>query len=409
MNIRSLVPQKAVNYLKHLPSAFLALHFYQFPSKKLKVIGVTGTDGKTTTVNLIYYILRQSGLSVAMISTVSALIKDKEIDTGLHVTAPGAWQLQKLLSKMVEEGIKYVVLEVTSHGLDQFRILGIPYEVGVMTNVTSEHLDYHKTYESYLRTKAKLFEKSKVAVLNKDDESYEYLAKIIRNENLGKDIRILSYGIKNKADFTPEAFPFKTRLPGEYNQYNCLAAIAATKTLGVAEETIRNAVATFKGVIGRMEEINEGQNFRVVVDFAHTPNALEQVLKTLKEDLKKDLRLIVVFGAAGLRDKEKRPMMGKIAGTYGDFSIVTTEDPRMEKVEDICEQIAEGCRGVGGKFKVIYNRQEAIDFAIKTAQKGDIVVICGKGHEKSMCYGTKEYPWSDQEAVRKALAERRNR
>jgi len=402
MNIHLRLPQKAVNYFKHLPSAFLALLFYQFPSKRLKVIGVTGTDGKTTTVNLIYNVLKESGLSVSMISTVSALIKDKEIDTGFHVTAPGAWQLQKLLRRMVREGIKYVVLEVTSHGLDQFRVLGISYEVGVMTNVTYEHLDYHKTYESYLRTKAKLFEKSKVAVLNKDDRSYGFLSSKFKVQSS----KFVTYGIKNEADFTPKTFPFKTSLPGEYNQYNCLAAITATKALGVKEETIRKAVAEFEGVIGRMEEVGEGQNFRAIVDFAHTPNALEQALKTLKKDLKKDSRLIVVFGAAGLRDREKRPMMGKIAGTYADFSVVTAEDPRTEKVEDICRQIAQGCREVGGKFKIIYNRQEAINYAIeKLAKIGDIVVVCGKGHEKSMCYGTKEYPWSDQEAVRKALQE----
>lgn len=406
MNIRSRLPQKAVNYFKHLPSAFLALIFYRFPSSKLKIIGVTGTDGKTTTVNLIYSILKKSGLSVSMISTVSALIKDKEIDTGFHVTAPGAWQLQKLLRKMVDEGTKYLVLEVTSHGLDQFRVLGISYEVGVITNVTNEHLDYHQTYENYLRTKAKLFEKSKVAILNADDKSYGFLSNMLKN----KGRKTLSYGVNNEADFTPKIFPFKTSLSGEYNQYNCLAAIAVSKVLGIKEETIRKAVAEFKGIVGRMEEIDEGQDFKVIVDFAHTPNALEQVLRTLKEGLGKDKRLIVVFGTAGLRDKGKRPAMGKIAGRWADFSVVTAEDPRTEKVEDICEQIVQGILEVGGKFELIYNRQEAIDYAIrKLAKDGDIVVVCGKGHEKSMCYGEKEFPWSDQEAVKMAIAERRKK
>lgn len=403
MNIRSRLPQKAVNYLKHLPSAFLALLFYRFPSRQLKIIGVTGTDGKTTTVNLIYDILKRSGLSVSMISTVSALIKEKEIDTGFHVTAPGPWHLQKLLKKMVEEKVEYLVLEVTSHGLDQFRFLGISYEVGVITNVTNEHLDYHKTYEHYLRTKAALFRKSKVAVLNKDDKSFEYLVETLK----GKGPKIVSYGIDKEADFTTKSFPFKTTLPGKYNQYNCLAAIAATMALGIKEETIRKSLAAFKGIVGRMEEIDEGQNFKAVVDFAHTPNALEQTLKTLREGLVKDRRLVVVFGAAGLRDKEKRPLMGKIAGKWADFSVVTAEDPRTERVEDICEQIVQGISEVGGKFKVIYNRQEAINYAVKElARKGDTIVVCGKGHEKSMCYGKKEYPWSDQEAVKKAIVER---
>jgi len=406
MNIRSRLPQKAVNYFKHLPSAFLALLFYRFPSRKLKIIGVTGTDGKTTTVNLIFDILKRSELSVSMISTVSALIKEKEIDTGFHVTAPGPWQLQKLLRKMVEEKVEYLVLEVTSHGLDQFRFLGISYEIGAITNVTNEHLDYHKTYEDYLRTKAVLFRKSKVAVLNKDDRSYEYLIEALK----GKGSKILSYAIKKEADFTPKTFPFKTSLPGEYNQYNSLAAIAATRALRIKEEIIRKSLAEFKGIVGRMEEIDEGQDFKAVVDFAHTPNALEQALKTLRQGLTKNRRLIVVFGAAGLRDREKRPAMGKIAGKWADFSIVTAEDPRTEKVEDICEQIVQGISEVGGKFKVVYDRQEAINYAVKElARKGDTIVVCGKGHEKSMCFGEKESPWSDQGAVKRAIAERRKK
>jgi len=303
---------------------------------------------------------------------------------------------------MVQSGIKYVVMEVTSHGLDQFRFLGINYEIGVLTNVTHEHLDYHQTFAHYLQTKAKLFARARIAVLNRDDGSFSFLESLVS----GKGGRLLSYGISQEADFTPRNFPFETPLRGEYNRYNILAAIAAASALGLNKEVVGKAVASFRGIVGRMEEIVSGgraKSFRVMVDFAHTPNALEQVLKTLREDLKKDQRLIVVFGAAGLRDRGKRPMMGKIAGKLADLVVLTAEDPRTEKVVDICNQIAVGCRRVGVEPTIISNRQEAIEFAIKNAKKGDIVVICGKGHEKSMCFGKKEYPWSDQEAIKKAL------
>ncbi len=406
MGIRALIPQKAINYLKHLPLAVLALLYYRFPSRQLKVIGVTGTDGKTTTVSLIYHILREAGLSVAMVSTVSARIGGEEIETGFHVTAPSPRLLQKLLRKMVDQGVKYAILEVTSHGLDQFRLFGIDFEIGVLTNITREHLDYHQTFENYLRAKAKLFGHSKTIVINRDDESYEYLQRQAKNKTLpaGRQERqILTYGIKNEADFTPKKFSFQTKLPGEYNQYNCLAAIAAASILGVASKTIKEAVAGFAGISGRMEEINEGQDFRVLIDFAHTPNALKQVLGALKEPLRKGSKLIAVFGAAGLRDKGKRPIMGEIAGRLADLVILTAEDPRTEKAEEICREIAAGCRKAEIRPTIIPDRTEAIKFAVKKAKKGDILIVCGKGHEKSMCFGEKEYPWSDEKAVRNAL------
>lgn len=399
MGIKALIPQKAINYGKHLPLALFALWRYGFPSRQLKIIGVTGTDGKTTTVSLIYQLMREADFSVAMISTVSAKIDEEEIDTGSHVTSSDPELLQRLLRRIVNRGIKYVVLEVTSHGLDQFRLLGIDYEIGVVTNITHEHLDYHKTFASYLEAKAKLFNHSKLAILNRDDQSYSFLAERVK----ARGGQVISYGIKNQADFMPKTFLFKTSLPGEYNRYNVLAAIATASALGIDQEKVKKAVASFKGVVGRMEEIETDKDFRVIVDFAHTPNALEQVLKTLKDGLNKSHRLIAVFGAAGLRDQTKRPMMGEIAGKLADLVVLTAEDPRTEKVEEICEQIAAGCRRVGVEPTIISNRQEAIDFAIKSARRGDIVVVCGKGHEKSMCFGKKEYPWSDREAVKKAL------
>jgi len=400
--------------LGHLCWAVLANIYWRFPSKKLKVIGVTGTDGKTTTVHLIHHILKTAGKKADLISTVSA--------PGFHTTTPNPWILQKLLRQMVGRGIKYVVLEATSHGLDQHRLWGVKFHIGIVTNITHEHLDYHKTYENYLAAKAKLFRGVKFAILNRDDKSFSYL----NSQSLIRNSQLITYGIKNKADFTPETFPFETLLPGEYNQYNCLAAIAVTSALGIPPEKIRKAVASFKGVVGRMEEINEGQDFKVIVDFAHTPNGLENTLKTLREEIskKKEGRLIAVFGCAGLRDVAKRPMMGEIAAWLADVSVLTAEDPRTEDVNEIINQIAQGCLKAGAKeenlsnwsdwsflgekvFLRIPDRRQAIRFAIqKLAKKKDVVVICGKGHEQSMCYGKTEYPWSDQKEARKALREK---
>jgi len=402
----------------HLCWAILANIYWRFPSQKLTVIGVTGTDGKTTTVHLIHHILKTAEKKADLISTVSA--------PGLHTTTPNPWILQKLLSQMVKRGVKYVVLEATSHGLDQHRLLGVRFVVGVVTNITHEHLDYHKTYENYLAAKAKLFRGVKIAILNRDDKSFRYLnvkCKTRLSDGQASNVKCITYGIKNKADFTPKNFPFKTLLPGEYNQYNCLAAIAAASALGIPPEKIRKAVASFKGVIGRMEEINERQDFKVIVDFAHTPNGLENVLKTILKLKSKNSKLIIVFGCAGLRDIAKRPMMGEVAARLADIAVLTAEDPRTEDVNEIINQIVQGCLRGGAKekdlpdwpnwsnlkekiFLRIPDRRQAIRFAIqKLAKKGDIVVICGKGHERSMCYGKTEYPWSDQEEARKALKE----
>ena len=399
--IASLVPRKTKNQFIHLPFSVLANIFYGFPSKKLKIIGVTGTDGKTTTVSLIYHILVSAGFKAGMISTVSAKIEGEEIDTGFHITAPDPWLLQKLLLKMAKKGLHYAVLETTSHGLDQFRLWGVDFDVGVLTNITHEHLDYHKSLKDYQLAKLELFLHSKIAVLNKDDPSFKLLFSKIRKD---KRKKVVTYAIKNRADFTPKKFPFKTNLPGEYNRYNCLAAITAASVLQVKPEIIKQALITFPAVKGRLEEIDGGQNFKIYVDFAHTPNALKQVLSLLRKQKSAGSRLIAVFGAAGLRDTEKRPMMGEIAGKLADFSVITAEDPRTEDVNQICRQIAEGCQKAEGNFKVIVDRQKAFDYAIcKLAKKNDIVVVCGKGHERSMCFGQTEYPWSEHAAVRKSL------
>jgi len=399
---RFLVPDYLVNLLKHLPLAVLAVLFYRYPAKSLKVIGVTGTDGKTTTASLIYEILSQAGKKTALISTVSAKIGRQDISTGFHVTSPHPWKLQKLMRQIVNQSFEYLVLEATSHGLVQHRLLGSNFYLGVLTNITHEHLDYHRSFKNYSLAKAKLFKRVKIAILNKDDQSYQFLFKKISGN---KKTRIITYALKEKADFTPQVFKFKTCLPGKFNQYNCLAAIATASSLGIPQEKIKKAVASFKRIKGRMEIIDEGQDFKAILDFAHTPNALRNALLTLRDGEKG--RLIVVFGCAGQRDMEKRPLMGEIASQYADLVILTSEDPRKEEVDKIIDQIVEGCQKKGGRegktFLRIPDRREAIRFAIQQAKENDRVIVCGKGYEQSMCFGTREYPWSDEREIRKAL------
>ncbi len=384
-----------VTYLKVPDSrralGLLASAWYGHPSKKLKIIGVTGTDGKTTTAAFIHWILKKAGKKVGLISTVSAKIGKKEFETGLHVTNPEPLKLQEFLAKMVEEKCEYVVLEVTSHGLDQERVAGVDFDTGVLTNITHEHLDYHKSWQAYRRAKAKLFEEVSLAVLNKDDKSFNYISRFVPKKG-----KIISYTLKKATDLN-----LKDIVLSEYNLANALAAVAVTREMGVSEKDIKTALSSFKLPTGRLEKINEGQDFDVYIDFAHTPNALEKVLSHLRKKTKR--KLIAVLGSAGERDKEKRFLMGEIAARLADVSIFTAEDPRTEDIHKILDQMAQGAKKAGGVFVRIPLRGEAITYGLSIARKGDTVVIVGKGHEKSMSYDGVEHPWSDKIITRDAL------
>lgn len=411
--------------------ALFASAWYGNPSRKLKIIGVTGTKGKTTTTEIIYHILKTSGLNVGVISTLNAKIGNFVYDTGLHVTNPEVLDLHKLLKKMVKSKCEYAVLEVTSHGIDQERVGGIAYEMGVLTNISPEHLDYHKNFENYRNTKFQLFLRSKVSILNRDDDSFNYL-KILLN----RKSKIVTYGFEKKSDYfglykdtKNRAIYVKTKkketsvytgLMGKYNAYNTLAAVVVARELNIGWYDINKSLKNFPQVKGRLEEIINSRNFRIYIDFAHTPDSLENVLRLLRGMTKG--KLIVVFGCAGERDTQKRKVMGEIASKYANVSIITSEDPRSEDVNRIISEIEEGVKKNSTWMKDkspdkylkidinsnIYfklpDRGEAIYFAInKIAKGGDIAVICGKGHEKSMCYGNKEFPWSDFDAVNESL------
>ncbi len=418
--------------------AHLAAAFYDHPARKMTMIGVTGTDGKTTTSNILYQILIAAGYKTGMISTVNAVIGDEVLDTGFHVTTPDAPEVQGYLARMFEAGISHVILETTSHGWAQYRVDACEFDIGVVTNITHEHLDYHGSYENYRAAKARLFTSLVethpkasgtigLGVLNRDDASYDYLNRITQTPTI-------SYGLSKLADLRAEQinqtadgicfsvcrngfrFEVKTHLFGDFNISNCLAAISAAWVgLGIEPELISRGIANLSGVPGRMERIDLGQNFTAIVDFAHTPNALKVSLETARQMLKGvtsshgNARLIAVFGSAGLRDRQKRRMMAEVSAELADISILTAEDPRTESLSGILDEMAGGAREKGGvegqSFWRVPDRGEAMRQALKLAKPGDIVISCGKGHEQSMCFGNTEYPWDDRIAMRAALAE----
>ncbi len=393
-----------------------------FPSRRLGVIGVTGTDGKTTTSNLIHSILTAAGLRAGLLTTVNARIGDRTFDTGLHTTTPDAADLQRYLRLMVAAGSDWGILETTSHGLSQWRVAGVDYDIAVVTNITHEHLDEHGDYEGYLAAKGRLLELvaatpvkpglPRGVVLNADDRSFARLRNYPAPQRLtygleAGDLRAVAIRA------LPDGMHFRLRRPGRpeleistplvglFNVYNCLAAAGVASFLDLPDEAIVAGIAAMRAIPGRMERIDRGQPFTAIVDFAHTPFALEAALRTARTLTQG--RVILVFGSAGRRDVAKRTLMGQVAGRLADLTIVTAEDPRTEPLETIMAATMTACREVGGRVLAEPDRYRAIQLAIAQAQPGDLVIVCGKGHEQSMCFGTTEYPWDDRVALAHAL------
>ncbi|MCX6782669.1 MAG: Mur ligase family protein [Candidatus Levybacteria bacterium] len=383
----------------HLGVAVLANWYYKSPSKNLIVIGVTGTDGKTTTVNMIYHILKLADKKVSMISTINAVIADKAYDTGLHVSSPDPFTIQKFASDSVNNGDEFLVLEVTSHALDQHRFLGIDFTIGIVTNITHDHLDYHKNWDNYFITKAKLIKNVKIAILNRDELYFDRLTKQAKG-------KIISFGFSSKAEYNQKKFPLNLKILGDFNLLNGWAAAAACSEVGISSTIIKSALNNFSRLKGRMEEIKNNKGLMIVVDFAATPNGLEQSLKTLRKKTKG--RLISVFGSAGQRDISKRFLMGKISAKFADITIITAEDPRGE-LNKINEQIANGAKEAGAEINknlfIINRREKAVAFAINNISKiGDTIGFFGKGHEESMNYdGKKEELYSEFNQIKKSL------
>ena len=412
--------------------AWLCAAFHDFPARKMIMIGVTGTDGKTTTSTLIHSILVAAGFKAGLISTVNAIIGDQVLDTGLHTTTPDAPDVQRYLKQMVDAGMTHCVLETTSHGIAQHRVTACEFDIAVVTNITHEHLDFHGSIDNYRAAKAKLFEGlstatkknvNKLAVLNRDDWSFDYLLERINVDHVSYELNgdaadVRATEIVYRPDSTQFTIAsnfqlptsnFQTHLIGDFNISNCLAAITATvKGLGVSAAAAARGIESVQGVAGRLERIDLGQDFISIVDFAHTPNALKRILQVARTLTPG--RVLVIFGSAGLRDVAKRKWMGEIAAEFADLTIITAEDPRTESLEAILAESAEGAMSKGGiegkTFWRIADRGAAIQFAIDQARAGDVVLVCGKAHEQSMCFGTVEYPWDDRAAARAALAKR---
>jgi UDP-N-acetylmuramoyl-L-alanyl-D-glutamate--2,6-diaminopimelate ligase len=418
-HIKQLVPQSLKN-LYHLAQAILANIYFGFPSRKIKVIGVTGTNGKTTTVQMITKVLEKKG-KVGMASTINFKVGQQQWVNKTKFTTESSFALQKLIKRAVDEGCQYFVLETSSHALDQNRVWGIEYDSAVITNVTREHLDYHKTMENYRDAKGKLFKKTKkVSVVNLDMEKPEEFLNFEVDEKYGFTIKshqekaeiqiVKAVDIEMAADYSKfkiQNTKFFLNLPGDFNIENALAAICVGLSEKITLEKISKALEEIKGIPGRLEKVENNFNLDIFVDYAVTPDSLEKLYKMLS-GIKRtnDSKIISVFGSCGERDKGKRPLMGNIVAYYADFVIVTNEDPYFEDPWQIITEVSEGVKNknLGENFWKMLNRREAIDKALRIARPGDMVVVTGKGAEETMAIENERIPWNDKAVIKEELA-----
>ena len=387
--------------------------FFGNPADSLKLIGLTGTNGKTTTTFLIKQILENVGKKVGLIGTVQNMVGDEVYPA--HYTTPDPHELQSLFRKMVDAGCEYCIMEVSSQALAQGRVEGIHFHIGAFTNLTQDHLDYHKTWENYFESKKLLFKACDCAVTNLDDE---YGLKIVD----GCDCRVVTYGVDNmKADFVARNVGFSANgvkydlvgekmgrvscpIPGRFSVYNSLCATSVALTLGVDFTDVLEAISKSNGVKGRIEVVpTPNQNYTVIIDYAHSPDGLENIISSLKEIA--NGRVVTVFGCGGDRDRTKRPKMGKIAAELSDFCVVTSDNPRSENPSAIIEDILEGMKDTATPYEVVENRKEAIAWAIKNAQPNDIILLAGKGHETYQILPTGTIHFDEREAVAEVLEE----
>lgn len=428
MNIRKVVKKviprglfPAIEPYGHLAEAVVLNSINGFPAHGMKVIGVTGTNGKTSTTFLIHRMLHEAGYKVGLMTTVAYGVGNDIRPQIHHMTNVPVPELMKRLKWMRQQGAEWLVFETTSQGLAQNRVWGVPYSVAVFTNLTHEHLDYHKTFENYRNAKLKLFKKAaknkhglRTGIVNAEDPSAEYFAgavpfPITYGVGVGQlqasDIVATPQGSTFTAKFENRELSLKINIPGSFNVSNALAAAATGIAVGLTDEQIEKGIAALEGVEGRMTNINEGQDFSVIVDFAHTPDSFEKLFKDLKPVVKG--KLIVMFGSAGRRDEGKRPVQGKLAGEYADEVVITEEDDRDVDGYKIMEQIAAGAEKAGKVRErdlfLIHDRTEAINFAVKRAEKGDTVLLLGKGHEKTIERKDGEHNWDEIGTAHKAL------
>ena len=420
MSIRSVIKKiiptgifKRIEPAGHLIEAILLNVINGFPLRGLRVIGVTGTNGKTSTSFLIHRMLVESGYNAGLMTTVAYGVGENVQPQIAHMTSVSVPLLLKRIKAMKKEGMDWLVLETTSHALAQHRVWGVPYSIAVMTNVTHEHLDYHGTFENYAAAKRKLFEQTnvnkkgmRVGIVNAEDPSSESFAAAVANpityglkagDIQATKLKLTSGGSRYVAKVDDEEYRIECHLPGSFNVSNSLAAVAVGRALGLTKDQIEQGIAALEGVEGRMTRIDEGQDFDVIVDFAHTPDSFEKLFKDLKPVVQG--KLICMFGSAGRRDEAKRAVQGRLAGEYCDEVIVTEEDDRDIDGHEIMDQIAGGAEEASKvrdtDLFLVHDRTEAIEFTLKRASKGDTVLLLGKGHEKTIERADGEHPWDE--------------
>ena len=409
---------KKVEPYGHWAEAIIAQNKSGFPAKKLNIVGVTGTTGKTTTVTLMASVLRAAGYKTAYFTTVEHDFGKGPVHNASRMTTLGATQLVKNIEKARQNGVEWIVIEVASHALAQHRVWGIPFKVGILTNISHEHLDYHGTMEAYKAAKRKLFEQvhksGGVGVINADDPNAEYFASAGVSKTYGrtKPADVVAKNVKTTANgstFTVEqkngeSFDVKTELPGSFNVSNVLGVVTAGLVLGIPTEKIAKGVADLPSVKGRMANYKTDRGFSAIIDFAHTPDSFEKIFKEIRPVTKGNL--IAVFGKAGERDQESRYLQGELAANYCERIILTEDDPRSEDNVAINAQIREGISKSKKKPEVIEenDRAKAIDKAVETAGKGDVILLLSKGHEKSIALANGvEKPWDEEKALKDAL------
>ncbi len=396
--------------------AKVAANYYHHPSRQLKLFGITGTNGKTTTCHLTAAIFNEMGYRVGILGTIGNWIDNKKLETGR--TTPESLDLQQLLRDMVEAGVTHVVMEVSSHALELCRVDEVFFRGAVFTNLSQDHLDFHSSLTDYLQAKGKLFQQlsrevaNSYGIANADDDSLEYLQSVtevplitcgqaaraqVRVENISLDLRGVKFSIKHGQD----TFELSLRMPGLFSVYNATAAAAVALQEGVPPHVIIKALERVKGVSGRFEQVEAGQNYTVIVDYAHTPDSLENVLQAARQFVSN--RLITVFGCGGDRDRSKRPLMGTVAGKLSDYTIVTSDNPRSEEPVAIIEDILAGIKQCTADYKVVINRRDAIAYALDYAKEGDTVIIAGKGHETYQEIKGKTFDFDDKAVVRELL------
>jgi UDP-N-acetylmuramoyl-L-alanyl-D-glutamate--2,6-diaminopimelate ligase len=428
MSFRSLVKKlipaqlfEQVEPVGHLAEAFIWNVLYGFPSRGMKVIGVTGTNGKTSTSFMIHRMLSDAGLKTGLMTTVAYGINDDIKEQVQHYTNVPVPELMRRLKWMRRQGIDWLVLEVTSQGLAQNRVWGVPFSVAVLTNITHEHLDYHKTFERYVAAKQLLFKRAarnshglRIGIANADDPNGSLFANttphpVLYGINSGEvratDVKLSPSGSTFKVLAGESSYDIRCNIPGGFYVSNTLAAVCVGRSVGLSKQQIEQGIAALKGVEGRMTTIDEGQDFSVIVDYAHTPDSFEKLFKDMRPVVKS--KLIAVFGSAGRRDETKRAVQGKLAGEYCDEVVITEEDDRDIDGLEILNQIADGATEAG-KIRdkdlfLVHNRTEAIKFAINRASKGDTVLLLGKGHEKTIDSADGEHPWDEIGTAHQAL------